>query len=175
MSKSRTGFHPLSRLPASVLGLMKEVARHLLRRPVIGLAVFARDGDGRVLLIRRGDTGTWALPGGTVEWGETLRQTLAREMAEETGIEDVEFQRMVGVWSRPDRDPRFHAVTIVIEARIGPITRAPHNGLEILEARFFAADQIPPDLAMTMRDYVDAALAGANRDVDAERVAIMFE
>ena len=114
MAKQRSGFHPLSRLPKSVLGLMKEVARHLLRRPVVGLSVFARDPRGDILLIRRSDTGTWALPGGTVEWGETLRETLVREMAEETGVDQVEFQRVVGVWSRPDRDPRFHAVTIVV-------------------------------------------------------------
>ena len=64
-------------------------------------------------------------------------------------------------------------MTIVIEARIGSIVRPPHNGLEILEARFFGADEIPSDLAMTMRDYLDAALAmrvGAD-----DGVAVVFE
>jgi 8-oxo-dGTP diphosphatase len=175
MAAKRSGFYPLARLPRSVLGLMKEVARHLLRRPVVGLSVFARDPEGRVLLIRRADTGTWALPGGTVEWGETLRQTLAREMAEETGIDEVEFRRVVGVWSRPDRDPRFHAVTIVVEAGIGPIVRPPLNGLEILEARFFAPEEIPSEFAMTMRDYLDAALAGASDTGPGQRPAVTFE
>lgn len=45
--------------------------------------------DGRVLLIRRGKEplrGAWVIPGGTVEWGETLVQALVREMEEETGL-----------------------------------------------------------------------------------------
>ena len=114
---------PLSILPRSVLGLVKEVGRHILRRPVVGLAVAAHTDDGRWLLIRRADTGTWALPGGTVEWGETLRTTFARELAEEAGVVGATFEHVVGVYSRPDRDPRFHAVTVVVRARIAPPER----------------------------------------------------
>ena len=146
-------------LPKAALGLLKEVARHLLKRPVVGLAVAARTADGRWLLIRRGDTGTWALPGGTVEWGETLRQTLEREMLEEGGVEKAVFGKVVGVFSRPDRDPRFHAVTVVVTATVEAPTRPPMNPLEIREARLFDDSALPTDLAMTMRDYVDAARA----------------
>ncbi len=109
---------PLSLLPRSVLGIAKEIGRHILRRPVVGIAVAARTDDGRWLLIRRADTGTWALPGGTVEWGETLRSTFDRELLEEAGVTEAVFERVVGVYSRPDRDPRFHAVTVVVTARI---------------------------------------------------------
>ena len=49
---------PLSLLPRSVLGLAKEIGRHILRRPVVGIAVAAHTADGRWLLIRRADTGT---------------------------------------------------------------------------------------------------------------------
>ena len=66
-------------------GIIKEVTRHLLRRPVVGIAVAATTADGRWLLIRRWDTGQWALPGGTVEWGETLQRAAVRELEEETG------------------------------------------------------------------------------------------
>jgi len=148
---------PLAVLPKSALGLLKEVARHLLRRPVVGLAVAGRDEDGRWLLIRRGDTGTWALPGGTVEWGETLVSTMHRELAEEAGVETSTFERVVGVYSRPDRDPRFHAVTVVVAARVGQPVRGPMNALEIREARFFADAELPTDFAMSMKDYLDAA------------------
>ncbi len=150
-------FAPLSFLPKSALGILKEVARHLLRRPVVGLAVAARTADGRWLLIRRGDTGTWALPGGTVEWGETLRETFVRELLEEAGVEVATLERVVGVYSRPDRDPRFHAVTIVVTARVEPPKRPPMNPLEIREARLFTDADLPSDMAMTMRDYVEAA------------------
>jgi 8-oxo-dGTP diphosphatase len=155
-------FAPLAILPASVMGLVKEVGRHILRRPVMGLAVVAKTDDGKWVLIRRGDTGTWALPGGTAEWGETLRDTMARELLEEAGIEAASFERVVGVWSRPDRDPRFHAVTVVVTARVSPPARPPMNALEIREARLFDPAELPADMAMGMRDYVDAALRGGD-------------
>jgi 8-oxo-dGTP diphosphatase len=60
-------------------------------RPILGVgAVVFEHGDGEaVLLVRRGHPplqGVWTLPGGTVEFGETLREALAREMLEETGL-----------------------------------------------------------------------------------------
>jgi 8-oxo-dGTP diphosphatase len=151
---------PLSMLPRSALGLLKEVARHVLRRPVVGIAAAARTEDGRWLLIRRADTGTWALPGGTLEWGETLRASLARELEEEAGVTRVEFERVVGVYSRPDRDPRFHAVTIVVTAKIAPPERPPANPLEIREARLFREDELPEGMAMQMDDFLAAARRG---------------
>ncbi len=148
---------PLSLLPRSVLGIAKEIGRHILRRPVVGIAVAARTDDGRWLLIRRADTGTWALPGGTVEWGETLRSTFDRELLEEAGVTEAVFERVVGVYSRPDRDPRFHAVTVVVTARIAAPSRPPENPLEIREARLFREDELPSPLAMNMDDLFAAA------------------
>lgn len=157
---------PLSLLPRSVLGLAKEVARHLLRRPVVGLAIAAQTDDGRWLLIRRGDTGTWALPGGTVEWGETLRETFTRELLEEAGVTDATFERIVGVYSRPDRDPRFHAVTIVVRARVAAPSRPPMNPLEIREARLFREDELPKSLALAMDDMFAAARRGGEPELE---------
>jgi 8-oxo-dGTP diphosphatase len=149
-----------------VLGLAKEVGRHLLRRPVVGLAVAARTDDGRWLLIRRGDTGTWALPGGTVEWGETLRQTFTRELLEEAGVTESTLGRVVGIYSRPDRDPRFHAVTVVVTARVAEPSRPPMNPLEIREARLFREDEIPKDLALAMNDMLAAAMRGGEPELE---------
>src|SRR5579859_6844049 len=125
------------RIPAGVFAMMKEVARHLLRRPVVGIVAAARTRDGRWLLVRRADLGQWALAGGTLEWGETLRQSIARELAEEAGVDRCELVRLVGVYSRPDRDPRFHAVTVVVECEIEEPLRGPANPLEITEVGLF--------------------------------------
>ncbi|MDI1432187.1 NUDIX hydrolase [Polyangium sorediatum] len=151
---------PLSYLPRSVLGVAQEIVRHLLKRPVVGVAVAARTDDGRWLLIRRADTGTWALPGGTVEWGETLRTTVVRELDEEAGVDDVTIGPIVGVFSRPDRDIRFHAVTIVVTARVAEPSRPPKNRLEIREARLFRDEDLPAPLAMGMDDMLAAAQRG---------------
>src|ERR1700722_11505120 len=120
---------PLLLLPREALTLRREGARHVLRRPVIGVAAAARTPDGRWLLIRRADTGTWAMPGGTLGWGEALAASLARglggggetraaslarELVEEAGVELLGAAGLVGVFSRPDRDPRFHGVTVVV-------------------------------------------------------------
>jgi 8-oxo-dGTP diphosphatase len=148
------------RIPAAAFAILKEAARHLLRRPIIGIAAAARTPDGRWLLIRRADMGQWALAGGTLEWGETLRTSIARELAEEAGVDRCEIVRVVGVYSRPDRDPRFHGVTVVVECTIDPPARAPQNPLEITEARLFLPSEIPATLAMGMEDMLGAALRG---------------
>ncbi|MBN4059154.1 NUDIX hydrolase [Endomicrobium sp. AH-315-J14] len=151
-------FAPLAWMPKHALGLLREVGRHILRRPVVGICALARTADGEILLVRRGDTGTWALPGGTLEWGEQLKDALPREVEEETGARWVEMGRVTGVYSRPDRDPRFHAVTICVTAVVaGPITGA-QNAIEILDARLFKPDELPTEFAMGMQDMLDDAL-----------------
>lgn len=140
--------------------ISKEILRHLLRRPVVGLCVVARTSDSRILLIRRGDTNQWALPGGTVEWGETLRTTLPRELWEETGVTQVKAGKLTGVYSDPERDPRFHAVTVVVEAEIEEPQTAPQNPLEIKEVRLFHPDELPEQMSHGTRDMLQDALAG---------------
>lgn len=142
------------RIPAGVFRLGREAARHLLRRPVVGIAAAARTEDGRWLLIRRGDTGQWALPGGTLEWGETLRDGIEREIREETGARLERLGALSGVYSRSDRDPRFHAVTIVVRAVVSEPAEGPSNPVEILEARLFDDEHLPADIGMGMSDMI---------------------
>jgi 8-oxo-dGTP diphosphatase len=60
--------------------------------------------------------GFWALPGGFVEYGETVESAAMRETKEETGLE-VGLDRIVGVYSDPQRDPRGHTVSVCFLAR----------------------------------------------------------
>lgn len=58
------------------------------------------DDQGRVLLQRRADSGNWALPGGTMDIGETLSQCVVREVKEETGL-DIDITGLLGIYTDP--------------------------------------------------------------------------
>jgi len=124
------------------------------------VAAAARTRDGRWLLIRRGDTGQWALPGGTLEWGETLRDAIARELLEEAGAHVLSLGALSGVYSKSERDVRFHAVTVVVHATVTEPSRPPVNPVEIRDVRLFADDALPSDIGMGMGDMLQNARAG---------------
>ena len=70
--------------------------------------------DSSIVLIKRKNDpykDSWALPGGFVEYGETVESAILREVKEETGLE-IDLCGIVGVYSDPERDPRGHTVTI---------------------------------------------------------------
>ncbi len=67
---------------------------------VVGSSAVVVDEEGRILLQRRSDSGNWALPGGTMDIGETFGQSAIREVKEETGF-DVRIERIVGIYSDP--------------------------------------------------------------------------
>ena len=107
--KDISGFREEVKRLAEEHGLKAELHR------CIGLTV---DGvilykGGVVLIKRRREPfkDSFALPGGFVEYGETVEEALKREMKEETGL-DVRILRLVGVYSEPDRDPRGHTVSV---------------------------------------------------------------
>jgi 8-oxo-dGTP diphosphatase len=146
-----------------VFTLLREATRHVLRHPVVGIAAAARTEDGRWLLIRRRDTGGWALPGGTLEWGETLSEAVTRELFEEAGVELLGPCELFNVYSRPERDYRFHAVTILVTALVSEPRRAPNNPLEIAEVRLFAPSDLPSALSMGMTDMLGDVLGQRRR------------
>lgn len=117
-------------------------------RPAVTVdaVVFARGGGGTsVLLIRRGKPpfeGKWALPGGFVEMDETLAQSAARELAEETGLTGVDLEQL-HAFGDPGRDPRGRTVSIahwgVIEGRPPPV----RGDDDAAEARWHDVDALP--------------------------------
>jgi ADP-ribose pyrophosphatase YjhB (NUDIX family) len=74
------------------------------------------DGGGVVLVRRSNPPFGFALPGGFVEYGETLEEAVTREAFEETGLK-LEDLRQLHTYSDPERDPRFHTITTVFSAR----------------------------------------------------------
>jgi ADP-ribose pyrophosphatase YjhB (NUDIX family) len=67
---------------------------------VVATSAVVLDGDGRVLMQRRADSGNWALPGGGMEMSESLADSVVREVKEETGY-DIEVTGLVGTYTDP--------------------------------------------------------------------------
>jgi ADP-ribose pyrophosphatase YjhB (NUDIX family) len=70
------------------------------------------EGGGIVLIKRKNPPYGWALPGGYVDYGESLEQAAIREAKEETGLQ-VQLKHQLHTYSDPQRDPRRHTVTTV--------------------------------------------------------------
>lgn len=68
--------------------------------------------QGIVLIERKNPPYGWAIPGGFVDIGERVEEAVVREMKEETSL-DVVIESLLGVYSDPKRDPRFHTVSVV--------------------------------------------------------------
>ena len=108
----------------------------LPKTPVLTTDCVIFDSGGRVLLIRRGHppyAGSYALPGGFVEIGETVEEACRREALEETGIK-VDVLRLVGIYSDPARDPRGHTVSAayvtILPFAVTPKARSDAAGAE---------------------------------------------
>jgi 8-oxo-dGTP diphosphatase len=107
------------------------------RVPRLTVDAWIRDRKERVLLVRRGHPpyeGRWALPGGFCDWGETTEQCCAREAKEETGL-TVKVGGLLGVFSKPGRDPRGQTVTVLYACR--PVRGTAKGGDDAAEARWF--------------------------------------
>ncbi|HEY7113727.1 MAG TPA: NUDIX hydrolase [Thermoanaerobaculia bacterium] len=100
------------------------------------------DRRGRLLLVQRGRPpyeGRWGLPGGFCEWKETTENCCARETLEETGLR-VRVGELLGVYSKPDRDPRGHNVTVLYAAH--PVGGRLKGGDDAADARFFTKREL---------------------------------
>ena len=62
--------------------------------------VVVADNDGKILMIRRTDNENWAVPGGGMDLGESIRDAAVREVKEETGI-DIDVTGVVGIYTNP--------------------------------------------------------------------------
>jgi len=71
--------------------------------------------EGIVLIKRKNPPHGWALPGGFVDYGESLEEAAVREAKEETSL-DVQLEKQLHTYSEPDRDPRQHTISTVFVA-----------------------------------------------------------
>jgi 8-oxo-dGTP diphosphatase len=123
------------------------------RNPFPTVDIIIRIENKIVLIERRNFPHGWALPGGFVDYGETLEQAAHREAGEETGLKLCNLEQF-RAYSTPERDPRHHTISMVFSATGEGITQA---GDDATNARLFALDDLPAPLcfdhAKIIEDY----------------------
>ncbi len=112
--------------------------------PTVDCVIYT-PGFGIVLVKRKNPPFGWALPGGFVDYGESVEKAAIREALEETSLH-VKLTNLLGVYSEPDRDPRQHTISTIFMAS----ANNPHeiNGQDdALEAAYFPINALPEEIA----------------------------
>ena len=113
--------------------------------PTVDIIIEIEDGCGKkiVLIERKNPPAGWAIPGGFVDYGESLEDAACREAKEETGL-DVTLVRQLHTYSDPARDARQHTISTVFIAKA---EGTPVGADDALRARLFSPDDLPSPLA----------------------------
>ncbi len=136
-----------------------EVFRYENPVPTVDIIIEVESDErhtGIVLIYRKNPPPGWALPGGFVDYGETLEQAAVREAREETGL-GVELAGQFHAYSDPRRDPRRHTISVVFIARA---KGRPLAGDDAEKAGIFGEGTLPSPLAFDhekiLKDYFSA-------------------
>ena len=113
------------------------------RNPVPTVDIIIEVDEGKIVLIlRKNEPVGWAIPGGFVDYGESLEDAAMREAKEETSL-DVTLVKQMHTYSKPDRDPRHHTISTVYIASGRGIPKAADDAAEI---GIFTEDTLPSPL-----------------------------
>ncbi|HWP60559.1 MAG TPA: NUDIX hydrolase [Candidatus Acidoferrales bacterium] len=138
-----------------------------LKTPLLTVDIIIEVADrGIVLIERKNPPHGWAIPGGFVDYGESLEAAAVREAKEETGL-DVKLLEQFHTYSAPGRDPRFHTASTVFVAAADGIPRA---GDDARRARVFTEATLPApivfDHARILKDYFRYKKTGKRPEIE---------
>jgi ADP-ribose pyrophosphatase YjhB (NUDIX family) len=122
-----------------------------VKTPRITVDIIIELDEGIVLIERKNPPHGWALPGGFVDYGESLEAAATREAKEETGLE-VELLRQFHTYSDPGRDPRGHTVSTVFVARASGVPQAADDAQA---AGVFQRGNLPEAMAFDHREILE--------------------
>jgi ADP-ribose pyrophosphatase YjhB (NUDIX family) len=121
-----------------------------IKSPLLTVDIIIHYGDGIVMIERKNYPPGWALPGGFVDYDESLEAAAVREAKEETSL-DVILEGQFHAYSRPGRDPRFHTVTIVFAGK----GRGTLKGRDdAREAAVYTEQHLPESIAFDHREIL---------------------
>jgi 8-oxo-dGTP diphosphatase len=116
----RSGFEAFRK---AVEGYVRHFLEVLAWGPMVVVDAIVETPEGVVVIERSNPPFGFALPGGFVDYGESLEDAVRREVAEETGLEVADL-RQFHTYSDPGRDPRFHTISTVFTATAAARPRA---------------------------------------------------
>jgi len=133
------------------------------RNPIPTVDVIIELAEGIVLIERRNEPFGWAIPGGFVDYGETLENAALRESREETSLTlSIEDLRLLGCYSDPTRDARSHNISTVYVAKA---TGEPKAGDDAAGLAVFPIDSLPQPLCFDhgkiLSDYLKRKQEGS--------------
>lgn len=126
-------------------------ASNKYRNPAPTVDIIIRYKEGIILIKRKNPPEGWALPGGFVDYGETLEAAALREAKEETGLE-VKLLRQFHAYSAPERDPRGHTISTVFIAEASGEAMA---GDDAAELGTFHKDGLPVKIAFDHKQILE--------------------
>ena len=129
----------------------KIIKRKIEKHPIPTVDIIIEKNGNIILIKRENPPFGWAIPGGFIELGETVEVAAEREAKEETGV-NVKNLKQFGVYSDPERDPRFHAISCVFTAETG---EEPKASSDAKEAKFFSKDALPDDIVFDHKKIID--------------------
>jgi len=126
------------------------------KNPFCTVDVIIEITDGIILVNRKNSPPGWAIPGGFVDYGESLEDAVQREAKEETGL-DIQLIRQFHTYSDPKRDPRHHTVSTIFIAKA---TGKPKAGDDAKEVGIFTRDALPDNIAFDHRQILEDYFSG---------------
>lgn len=133
---------------------MRTTSKH--KNPVPTVDIIIRYMNGIILIKRKNPPSGWAIPGGFVEYGETLEAAAIREAREETGLE-VKLLRQFQCYSDPKRDPREHTISTVFIAEASGKAEA---GDDAAALEVFKKDNLPANIAFDHKEILNDYFTG---------------
>ena len=118
----------------------------------IGIAVIVHDGNGRILLMKRGpkardEQGRWDICGGAIEFGETIEEAVHRELMEELCTQALELERLTVYDAHREHEGQpTHWVQIIHAARVDPASVKIGEPHKITDVSWFTSDALPDPL-----------------------------
>jgi ADP-ribose pyrophosphatase YjhB (NUDIX family) len=124
----------------------------IFRNPIPTVDIIIEYGEEGIVLIKRKNLPFgWAIPGGFVDYGESLEKAAVREAKEETNL-DVEIVNQFHTYSDPNRDVRYHTITT---AYIATSKGKPEAGDDASEIGVFTRNTLPEEIAFDHRQILE--------------------